>query len=307
MQLYNEYLTNTTSNFITLFSDVIFENRGEISKMNSSDEVVEFFKSEFNLPEQTKKHPSNKGLMNDAPTAKKRAPKSTANEPQYLELDKYLEHYKNQNPTPICSYMASSGQYVDKICSRVLTDDEFKKYENDTDDFSYRNYRCGKCCSSKGEPKKGKLLKMLENNSKIGGNNKNIVSNGFNKADKPKPVVVPDDDEEDDPFPIKMVSLSNVDDYYKFGDDSKYPGLVFTENDDNDITCIGKLLDDNGESIHFKKNTKLDEDWKDNLSNNFTKKEIKLFKEENVIFKSSKEEKKKIVPLQDDSESENEN
>lgn len=307
MQLYNEYLTNTTSNFITLFSDVIFENRGEISKMNSSDEVVEFFKSEFNLPEQTKKHPSNKGLMNDAPTAKKRAPKSTANEPQYLELDKYLEYYKNQNPTPICSYMASSGQYVDKICSRVLTDDEFKKYENDTDDFSYRNYRCSKCCSSKGEPKKGKLLKMLENNSKIGGNNKNIVSNGFNKAEKPKPVVVPDDDEEDDPFPIKMVSLSNVDDYYKFGDDSKYPGLVFTENDDNDITCIGKLLDDNGESIHFKKNTKLDEDWKDNLSNNFTKKEIKLFKEENVIFKSSKEEKKKIVPLQDDSESENEN
>lgn len=309
---YTELINTAHTDFITLLSNLIFDkfdlvNKETEVKLKKSSDLKKIITDEFKIPEKVKKEtaPSTKGLTNDAPIGKK-----NKNPAPILSPEDFFKYWEDPDAIPICGYASTAGANKDKFCGRELTEEE-KNYDfpsySTVGTHGYLNYRCKSCTSvdkeKKMSAKKGNGLKIFEStakpsstNGKPKGTHLGSIANGYNKNAKShekdiKPINSDKNkSEEVADFPIKTATLIKGDETHRFSLDDEYAGFVFLisieENDGEEeeiITCLGRIIDEDDEPVCLTKKTVLDDNWKSKLSaKHFSDEDREFLKKENI-------------------------
>jgi hypothetical protein len=305
-EAYLTLINRTNAEFVDLLSNLILDNREAIAALSSSNDISSFIKTKLNLTSKSQTKAT--GLTAAAPVAPRRSKSTSQNPPQLKSLADYIAWYEESNPLPICGYLSNRGSNADKVCAAILTEEEWAK----TDRSHHYKYRCKRCYTG-AKPKAGTLEKKMA--ELIGPNVKNrsspghnIIKGGGEKVVKNSLDLDTDDDDDNAEESMKVFKILGVSDHF-FSKEPKFPGLIITENEDNESHCVGRLLNSNGKPMIFldskgdtifKKESDLPNNWLENLSLDFTDAEKKFLMKKEIGFVKPK---KKPLSRVEDSDS----
>lgn len=301
---YLSFLDKTTENFVDVISDVILKNKKQFEEAKTKEEMIKTFNKLLQFTKKSNEEPSLKGLTNNGKPVlgkKTNSKENKCSKPSLLSLETYLDTYKNG--TIICGFQSSKGDNVGKVCGAVLCQErlEFWKEKEGDDIFKYR---CSTCKLKTGTIEKNlsKLGKtILPDNSRPGYN----ITKKINLEN------------DDQVLTISMKNEDNIPEGYNFIDSDKFPGLVIFEDSENDLKCLGKVVDEEGNPVKIKKNTLMEKNWENNLNKKLTSLEKAFLKNLNISFdelestknKETESDSESIVPLKNkktDSDSDSE-
>lgn len=271
---YLSFLDKTTENFVDVISDVILKNKKQFEDAKTKEEMIKTFNKLLQFTKKSNDEPSLKGLTNNGKPVlgkKSNSKENKCSKPSLISLETYLDTYKNESI--ICGFQSSKGPNIGKVCGATLCQEriEFWKEKEGDDIFKYR---CSGC-----KLKTGTIEKNL---SKFG---KTILPDnsrpGYNVT---KQINLENDDQV---LTINMKNEDNIPEGYNFIDSDKFPGLVIFEDSENDLKFVGKVVDEEGNTVKIKKSTLMEKNWEKNLNTKLTSLEKAFLKNLSISFDES--------------------